>query len=195
MTFSNTHVYNELEAIRAMRYSYDSVSKMDSRPGKSGHVIIGPDDEHLIRSLIGAGPSHRKFMREILVSVDITAPRFWWIEFDTYKVGVTAMSESTMHTLMRKPLVMEDFELMRPEPKMLLYLNNVWHQKDFTRLITLLPQSYKQKRHITMNYEAVLNMYEQRKRHKLPQWSFEFVNWVKRLDNASLFFPGVDKNK
>ena len=192
MEFQHTHVYNELQAIQGARYSYKSDSKSDSMPQRDGTVKIGPRDAELIERLVREGPSQRKFMRQILVSVDIIAPRYWWIEFDTYKVGTVSMSESTMHTLMKKPLEMEDFEFVKPETQTLLSLNQIWHQGDFNRLISLLPQSYKQKRLVTLNYEVIKNIIDQRRGHKLRQWG-EFIDWATTLDNASLFFGGIDE--
>ena len=192
MKFENTNVYNMLEAVRAMRLSYGSESDSFPHQGPVNldddwlRPIIGPKDRELVSKLVAKGTSHRKFMRQILLSVDITAPRYWWTQFDTYKVGVTSCSESTMHTIMKRPLKCEDFTP-------LIYGDIVDWLEDFRRsglfdyVIANLPQSYLQKRHVTMNYEVVRNIREQREGHKLKEWQ-EFIEWSDTLPHASLFF-------
>ena len=187
MKFENTNVYNMLEAIRAMRLSYNSEG--DSERAFENclpSAKIGPKDEKLIRSLVAEGSAHRKFMRQILLSVDITAPRYWWMQFDTYKVGVTSCSQSTMHTLMKKPIVIEDFSY-DIQKDCLERLESLRKQGEFHQLVAALPQGYLQKRHVTMNYEVVRNIREQRKGHKLGEWK-EFILWSDRLPRAELFF-------
>ena len=197
MKFENTNVYNMLEAIMAMRLSYGSESdtlamyRVDSFWGNALHKVdIGPKDAKLIKKLASAGPSHRKFMRQILLSVDITAPRYWWTQFDTYKVGVAACSESTMHTLMKSPISARDFAAPLPE-SWIAELESLRNEGDFHQLVALLPQGYIQKRHVTMNYEAVRNIREQRKGHKLAEWR-EFIEWSDALPHAELFFGAQD---
>ena len=194
MKFENTNVYNMLEAVRAMRLSYGSES--DSFP-LHGPVkldddwlrpVIGPKDRELVSKLVANGPSHRKFMRQILLSVDITAPRYWWTQFDTYKVGVTACSESTMHTIMKREIRQGDFAAGIP-PEILDALNLYRKSGFFELLVNALPQGYMQKRHVTMNYEVVRNIREQREGHKLGEWR-EFIAWSDRLPRARLFFGG-----
>ena len=195
MKFENTNVYNMMEAIRAMRLSYNSES--DSFVDGSGEAYIAFHDFELIKKLVAAGPSHRKFMRQILLSVDITAPRYWWTQFDTYKVGVTACSESTMHTLMKRPLTFEDVgieeEDMHRDDQLgvIKYVNDAIVTGNFRRAIKLLPQGYRQKRHVTMNYEVVRTIREQRKGHKLDEWR-EFIEWADKLPHANIFFGGND---
>lgn len=183
MKFENTKVYNFMQALRAMRLSYGS--EIDSE-SDCMFTRVGPKDEELIKRLVAKGPSHRKFMRQILVSVDITAPRYWWTQLDTYKVGVTTCSESTMHTLMRRPLEQSDFA-HAPPLDVMAWLEG--HRKDgnFKYLVQMLPQGYMQKRHVTLNYEVALNIKRQRKGHKLEEWQW-FIEWVDSLPHANVFF-------
>ena len=170
--------------------------------------IIGKNDFALMQTLIKAGSEHRKFLRQIFVSVDITAPLYWWKEFDTYKVGTVSNSNSTMHKLASTPITIDCFEMGDFEDFDLeaedfnFPLKSIWAEvtsdlelcrkkynetKDkryWKELIRLLPESWLQKRTITMNYENILNMYCQRKHHKLTEWSESFCNWVKTLPYA-----------
>ena len=197
MMLEHTAVYNMFEALHGARLSYGS--KSDTLEFCKGYVpqktLIGRNDEELIRKLVKAGPSHRKFMRQILVSVDITAPRYWWTQFDTYKVGVTACSESTMHTLMKRELEQSDFARELPDG-WLERLNGLIKQKKFECLVNALPQGYMQKRHVTLNYEAALNIKGQRNGHKLEEWQL-FIQWIDSLPHADIFFdapPGKYDN-
>ncbi len=174
---------------------------------------IGKNDLELAQKLIKAGEPHRKFLRQIFVSVDITAPLYWWKEFDTYKVGTVANSTSTMHKLASTPITKECFEMDDFN-----FLNNeiIYEYKDFRlsyvlyweyvlipilegfrkkyletkdkyywkELIRLLPESWLQTRTITMNYENILNMITYRQNHKLTEWSESFINWTKSLPYA-----------
>lgn len=161
-------------------------------------TVVGKNDKALARKLIDAGPSHRKFMRQIFVSMDIKAPLYWWKEFDTYKVGTVANSCSTMHTIMNKEFAIDDFS----HDKMLLGVQRslediVWHlntlrtkyldeenpdvkKKYWYSIIQLLPSSYNQIRTVTMSYENLRSIYEQRKNHKLDEWRI-FCSAVERL--------------
>ena len=199
MKFENTKVYNMLEAVKAMRLSYgsDGDSKEDvnyevDELGRHWLVevppCIGEKDRELIKELVAKGPSHRKFMRQILLSVDIRAPRFWWTQFDTYKVGVTACSESTMHTIMKKPIGFTDFAPL-VDSDIIDRLEEYRKHNMFECVVANLPQSYLQKRHVTMNYEVVRNIREQRSGHKLIEWQ-EFIKWADSLPYADLFFGG-----
>lgn len=198
MKFENTTVYNMLEAIQAARLSWGSESDSVRREGDSAIQLgygqngpaIGTKDWQLVKKLAAKGPSHRKFMRQVLLSVDMTAPLYWWKQFDTYKVGVTACSESTMHTLMKEPIDWRRFKTLE-SVKQLRYLEELRQRGDFERLVALLPQGYFQKRHVTMNYEVVRNIREQRKGHKLEEWR-EFIEWSDALPRAELFFGGPD---
>ena len=217
MLFENTEVFNFEGALRGMRNPKESWNKSDSHYDieevivdeevvlERGKYIIGSNDLQLAQTLIRAGSEHRKFMRQIFVSVDITAPLYWWKEFDTYKVGTVADSCSTMHKLKDTPITMDCFEMgdfadsNEESNHYNLYTKNMWLKlidhlealrKEFNEtkdkrywkeLIRLLPESWLQKRTITMNYENILNMYRQRKNHKLTEWSKSFVEWVKTL--------------
>lgn len=211
MKFENTEVWGFEHAVRGMRNPLNSWDK-----GDSGYIDrrfndqfhIGKNDLDLAQRLIKAGSEHRKFLRQIFVSVDITASLYWWKEFDTYKVGTVSNSTSTMHKLASTPITiycfeMDDFADSNEESNHYnLYTKNMWSnlidhlealRKEFNEtkdkrywkeLIRLLPESWLQKRTITMNYENILNMYRQRKNHKLSEWSKSFCDWVKTLPYA-----------
>ena len=232
MKFENTEVWGFEHALRGMRNPLNSWDK-----GDSGYIdrrfndqfYIGKNDLDLAQRLIKAGSEHRKFMRQIFVSVDITAPLYWWKEFDTYKIGTVASSTSTMHKLASTPITLEcfemdDFEKINLESQDIVFpLETTWKslisdlefcrqkynkilenkkyleeikeleeaekaqvmaKKYWKELIRLLPESWLQKRTITMNYENILNMYRQRKNHKLTEWSKSFCDWVKTLPYA-----------
>lgn len=214
MRFENTSIYNIYNAILGARNPMNSWGKSDSvfngYNGKIENTEIGKNDLELMQKLIRAGTPHRKFLRQIFVSVDITAPLYWWKEFDTYKVGTTSNSTSTMHKLASTPITKECFEMddysdVRFEEDDDAYgiLNEQWDRtiyncellrqkynetKDkrfWKELIRLLPESWLQTRTITMNYENILNMIEYRKNHKLSEWSESFMNWVKSLPYAN----------
>lgn len=161
-------------------------------------VIVGENDKTLARKLINAGPSHRKFMRQIFVSMDITAPLYWWKEFDTYKVGTTANSCSTMHTIMNEEFTVNDFshdnmltitkEYLEDIVSHLNGLRSLYlktgdpeqKKKYWYSIIQILPSSYNQLRTVTMSYENLRNMYEQRRNHKLDEWR-EFCRTIEFL--------------
>lgn len=218
MKFENTEVFNFEGAFRGLRNPKNSWSRSDSyqgdftNDGKNGFVI-GENDMKLAQTLIKAGNEHRKFMRQIFVSVDITAPLYWWKEFDTYKVGTVANSTSTMHKLATTSITLDCFETddydrslsLADNPKdddgldnistfeedIIYVLENIRQKyletKDkryWKELVRWLPESWLQKRTITMNYENVRNMYFQRKYHKLTEWSESFIKWVESLPYA-----------
>ena len=201
MKIENERVYNMHEAIRAMRLSYgsDGDSKIDTEIAEDElgnrfpveELVIGEKDAALIKKLIKAGASHRKFMRAILLTVDITAPRYWWIQFDTYKVGVTAISESTMHTIMKKPITFMDFAHLT-NSDIIDKLEEYRSCGMFEYVVANLPQSYLQKRHVAMNYEVVRNIIAQRRGHKLAEWQ-KFIEWAQGLPCAKLFFGDLMK--
>ena len=197
----NIETWGFEHAIRGMRNPLESWDKSDScyidkRFNDQFH--IGKNDLALMQKLIKAGSEHRKFMRQIFVSVDITAPLYWWKEFDTYKVGTVANSTSTMHKLASMPITMDCFEMgdycgffETPWKNLIALLEQCRKEYNATKdkrywkeLIRLLPESWLQKRTITMNYENILNMYQQRKNHKLTEWSKSFCDWVKTLPYA-----------
>ena len=211
MKFENTEVWGFEHAIRGMRNPLESWEKSDScyvdkRFNDQFH--IGKNDLVLMQKLIKAGSEHRKFLRQIFVSVDVTAPLFWWKEADQYKIGTTTNSTSTMHKLASTPITMDcfemdDFEKINLESQDIIFpLETTWKSlisdlefcrkkynetKDkryWKEVIRLLPESWLQKRTITLTYENLLNIYHQRKNHKLTEWSKSFCDWVKTLPYA-----------
>ena len=177
-------VMNFDNAIRGARNPMNSWGKSDSYYDADGKFVLGPADLDLGRRLACAGSDHRKFLRQIFVSVDITAPLYWWKEFDTYKVATVANSCSTMHKIHAKPFSREDFSCDRLSPDALAVLDGLiayleserlafveskershWHN-----LIQLLPSSFNQLRTVTLNYETLTNIYYARRTHKLAEW-------------------------
>lgn len=191
-----TDVMNIENAIRGMRNPMNSWDKSDSVFTMDPYYFtVGPNDLSLAQRLCNAGSDHRKFLRQIFVSVDITAPLYFWKEYDTYKVGTTANSTSTMHKIHAKEFEIGDFscERMLPSTKQLLWLSiipelndlrdnfNKTKDKDvWYAMIQLLPSSYNQMRTCTMTYENLRNMYHSRKKHKLDEW-VQFTEWIKSL--------------
>lgn len=234
MKFQHTDVFNFQGALRGMRNPKESWDKSDSWfPCNSGtdcpcenctcteQMEFGKSDLKLAQSLIRAGSEHRKFMRQIFVSVDITAPLYWWKEFDTYKIGTVANSTSTMHKLASTPITkdcfeMDDFENVSYEvfetgvefegfkeiadykvdyawngtldclERLRQKYNETKDKKYWKELIRLLPESWLQKRTVTMNYENLLVMCSkgQRRNHKLTEWSKSFIEWARSLPYA-----------
>ena len=177
-------VMNFENAIRGARNPLNSWDRMDSYYDERGNYILGENDLALAQKLAKAGGDHRKFLRQIFVTLDITAPLYWWKEFDTYKVGTVANSCSTMHKIQAKEFVREDFSCDRLDEASLALLDSViafleserckfnetkdkqaWHN-----MIQLLPSSYNQMRTVTMNYEVLINIYYARRNHKLAEW-------------------------
>lgn len=203
MKFENVSVMNFEGAIRGMRNPHDSWKKSDSFINENNKFVLGENDKKLGISLIKAGSEHRKFLRQIFVSVDISAPLYWWKEFDTYKVGTVSNSCSTMHTLTKQDLSLEMFECndIDEYPKTILkkviaelnkMINSYIEIKDkkmWKGIITLLPESFIQKRTITMSYENLFAMCSkgQRRFHKLTEWSTDFINWARSLPYAQEF--------
>lgn len=206
--FENTEVMNFSGALRGMRNPLNSWDKYDSTWdgfGEADGFSIGDNDLNLAQRLIKAGPDHRKFMRQIFVSVDITAPLYWWKEFDTYKVATVSNSCSTMHTIHKKEFTRDDFsfehlyspyesEDMGSEELVsyILQALNRYRERflktknksDWWQMIQLLPSSYNQKRTVTLNYETLRNIYGSRRNHKLDEWSFGFMGWIYSLPYA-----------
>ena len=194
-----TAVMNILNAVRGARNPLNSWSKSDSGYSDDAAAIpfIGSNDLKLLQSLCKAGSDHRKFMRQIFVSADITAPLYWWKEFDTYKVGTTANSTSTMHKIHSKPISIEDFScdcLTEADFEMfnlyIAYIENLRlkfietnDKSIWDRIIQMLPCNYHQLRTVTCSYENLLNMYYARKSHKLSEWRL-FCNWIETLPYA-----------
>ena len=180
----NISVMNFENAIRGARNPMNSWARMDSYTDEKGNFILGENDRDLGRRLARAGSDHRKFLRQIFVSLDITAPLYWWKEFDTYKVATVANSTSTMHKIHAKPFTREDFSCDRLSFDALAALDALiafleaerlafvetkdrahWHN-----IIQLLPSSYDQMRTVTLNYETLINIYYARRHHKLAEW-------------------------
>ena len=191
----NVEVLGWEHAIRGMRNPKNSWAKSDSGPecpyGKEKccgecqqNFCIGPNDKQLMMALRNAGTDHRKFMRMITVYLDITAPLYWWKEFDTYKVGTVANSCSTMHKITDKPFELDDFshehlgfQSVRVLKDTIKVMNDFReefikdHEKEnWWQLIQLLPSSYNQKRTVMLNYEVLANIYKSRRHHKLDEW-------------------------
>ena len=195
--FDNTEVMNFEGAFRGMRNPLNSWDKADSKM-VDGVFEMGEKDKELAQRLIKAGADHRKFLRQILVSVDITAPLYWWKEFDTYKVGTVTNSCSTMHTIHKKEFMLDDFstDKMSGYARDILedfifslntYLTSFIGSKDkadWWDIIQSLPSSYNQKRTVTLNYEALRNIYHSRKNHKLDEWRVGFMEWIDTLPYA-----------
>lgn len=198
-----TSVMNFENAIRGARNPMNSWNRMDSFYDENGNYILGENDLSLAKRLVKAGNDHRKFIRQIFVSVDITAPLYWWKEYDTYKVGTVANSTSTMHKIASKPFSLEDFSCDQMRPQTLKQMEGVvaylealrqeyLEQKDkgvWYDMIQFLPSSYNQMRTCTFNYENLVNMYHARKNHKLSEWHV-FCDWVKTLPYAAELITG-----
>ena len=229
MKFENIRVYNFENALRGMRNPLASWKKIDSefgvRPrvevpedavitreyenGLCEYAKIGPNDMGLAKRLIAGGSEHRKFLRQIFVTVDITAPLYYFKEFDTYRIGVTENSTSTMHKLASTPITLDCFELgdYSPELDMIddvplglrvdAFLDDLEQMRQkylmtndkryWKELVRWLPNGWLQTRTVTMNYENLLSMYHQRRNHKLTEWSIDFINFIKSLPYASDF--------
>lgn len=224
--FEKADVWGFEHAIRGMRNPMNSWERSDSKfdctssqsedcHGDCGEwctgyeYVLGQNDYDLMARLIKGGSEHRKFLRQIFVSVDITAPLYWWKEFDTYKVGTTANSQSTMHKIHSKPIELSDFSIddfeinnegiyledcfinVIADCEMLRQRYMETKDKRYWRgLVQLLPDSYNQKRTLTMSYENLLNMLKQRKAHKLDEWR-EFCDWIFTLPNSHILREGV----
>lgn len=240
--FENTEVIGWEHAIRGMRNPKNSWDKSDSyeaidcsacgRLDREGHCVpkdhteecekyecyeIGENDLKLMTTLRKAGTDHRKYLRMITVYVDITAPLYWWKEFDTYKVGTVANSCSTMHKIHAKEFTLDDFshehldrfvedtggdvapvyDFERPLEYMIECLNSARDlylktkdKKYWWQMIQLLPSSYNQKRTVMLNYEVLNNIYKSRKNHKLDEWSVGFMKWIESLPYAKELIIG-----
>lgn len=189
-----TSVMNIENAMRGARNPMNSWDRMDSFYNEEGEYILGPNDLGLAKRLRKAGSDHRKYIRQILVSVDVTAPLYWWKEYDTYKVATVANSTSTMHKIHSKPFELEDFshdhmtegtlkfmeKVVEELEKIRLSYINTKNKEDWYDLIQLLPSSYNQMRTCTLNYETLINIYFARRNHKLAEWH-EFCRWIETL--------------
>lgn len=193
MKFEKTEVFNLEGALRGMRNPKDSWDRSDSYHDENDNYIIGKNDLKLAQALVKAGKEHRKFLRQIMVSVDITAPRYWWSEFDTYKIGTTTNSCSTMHKLNVYPITIDmfeideifDFDSIYKTIDILEHFRVLYNQtKDIRYLRAMkqrLPESFLQKRTVTMNYENVCEFIRQRSIHRLSEWHKDTIGWIKTL--------------
>lgn len=209
----NVEVIGWEHAIRGMRNPKNSWDRSDSKFNTDMfELAIGENDYKLMTALRDAGTDHRKFMRMITVYVDITAPLYWWKEFDTYKVGTVANSCSTMHKIHDKEFTREDFSFENISDGYCWFLNEgdliedilialndareefleTKDKKYWWHMIQLLPSSYNQKRTVMLNYEVLANMYKSRKSHKLDEWRC-FCEWIKELPYSELIIGREEK--
>ena len=230
LKIENTEVMGWEAAIRGMRNPMNSWEKSDSKwysigiPTSNPAAIndkylsqkycIGDNDLDLMTRLRNAGTDHRKFMRMITVYLDITAPLYWWKEFDTYKVGTVANSCSTMHKIHEKEFTLEDFSIEHLNDDRSAEVSNLeWFEyliihlnrdrrkfietKDkqyWWQMIQLLPSSYNQKRTVMLNYEVLANIYKSRRNHKLDEWH-TFCDWIESLPYSELIIGKTDGAK
>ena len=206
--FNNTAVMNFENAMRGARNPLNSWARSDSSYDENGNFVFGLNDLDLAKRLCQAGNDHRKFIRQIFISVDITAPIYWWKEYDTYKVGTVANSTSTMHKIHSKPFELADFstdhmtdEALDTMKVMVESLEEIrlkyMETKDkalWYSLIQLLPESYHQMRSCTMSYENAIAMYNARHNHKLEEWH-TFCDWVCELPYFMELFPFIKDGK
>ena len=200
--FETNDVWGFEWAFKGMRNPMNSWDKSDSN---WLFQEIGENDLILARKLIAAGSEHRKFLRQIYVSVDITAPMFWWLEYDTYKVGTTRNSCSKMHKIHVKPFEYNDFShegIDELEPGMkelfMLYIqmlevlrnkfNETQEKKYWRALIEMLPEGYNMRATVTMTYENIYAMRQQRRGHKLDEWRIDFFKWSDELPHLKELF-------
>ena len=196
--FNRVYVMNLENAIRGARNPMNSWARSDSYYDENGQYILGENDLSLAKRLRNAGTSdHRKYLRQVMLSVDITAPMYWWKEYDTYKVATVANSTSTMHKIHSKPFEMDDFSHDHLTENGLRVLRALVDEMEKIRLeyvetkdkalwydlIQLLPSSYNQMRTCTLNYETLINIYKSRKHHKLDEWR-SFCEWIETLPYA-----------
>ena len=203
---SKTSVMNMENAMRGARNPLNSWNRMDSRYDEDGNFILGENDRNLARRLVRAGSDHRKFIRQIFVSVDFDAPLYWWKEYDTYKIATVANSTSTMHKIAAKPFELDDFshdhmnetalESLKATIAVLEQLRQEYLQsKDkqvWYSMIQLLPTSYHQLRTCSFNYETLVNIYHARKNHKLEEWH-TVCDWIRTLPYAADLITMEDK--
>ena len=205
LNVSNVSVMNLENAMRGARNPMNSWAKSDSYYNENHEYVLGENDLNLAKRLCKAGSDHRKFIRQIMVSIDITAPLYWWKEYDTYKVATVANSTSTMHKIHSKPFELEDFSCDHMTPETLQFMQTVVDQLENIRnryleekdkkhwydLIQLLPSSYNQLRTCTLNYETLTNIYYARKHHKLDEWH-TFCDFIETLPYAKELILKVD---
>jgi hypothetical protein len=225
LKIENTEVLGWEHAIRGMRNPMNSWAISDSEVSvcecerwphdiKKSFACLGSNDFDLMKRLRNAGTDHRKFMRMIVVYVDLTAPLYWWKEFDTYKVGTVANSCSTMHKIAEKEFTLEDFSCEHLEGRAMNTLEDVVDDLNYYRehylsmdkqkvphankkakelwwqMIQLLPSSYNQRRTVMLNYEVLANIYKSRRNHKLDEWH-TFCDWIEGLPYSELITGGA----
>lgn len=219
LKIENPSVEGWIPALRGMRNPMNSWDKADTQHYEYKHFELGSNDRSLMERLVKAGTDHRKFMRMIVVYVDITAPLYWWKEYDTYKVGTVANSCSTMHKIHAKEFTFDDFshehlfndedvELFGKELPLtgttLQYIIDALNiarddyletndKKYWWQMIQLLPSSYNQRRTLMLNYEVLANIYRSRRNHKLDEWH-TFCDWVESLPESYLI-TGKERNE
>lgn len=226
LKIENVEVLGWEHAIRGMRNPKNSWEKSDSEwysigmPGTNRATIndkclsqkycLGNNDHTLMMQLRNAGTDHRKFMRMITVYLDITAPLYWWKEFDTYKVGTVANSCSTMHKIAAKEFTLDDFSHEHLQEDSIAVLESVIHtlnvhrewfnnkvlddpKIDWWQMIQLLPTSYNQKRTVMLNYEVLANIYKSRRHHKLDEWH-TLCDWIESLPYSELI-TGIEEER
>lgn len=189
-----TDVMNFENAMRGARNPLNSWARYDSFYDEKGNFVFGENDLSLAKRLCSAGTDHRKFVRMIFVSVDVTAPLYWWKEYDTYKIGTVANSTSTMHKITSKPFELSDFSVDHMNEEGIKAMEKVIETLEKLRLkfietkdktlwytiIQLLPSSYNQMRTCTLNYENLVNIYYARRNHKLAEWH-TYCDWIRGL--------------
>ena len=209
LKIEKTDIYGWDAAIRGMRNPMNSWDKSDSFEEYTNYPwvtdpAIGVNDRSLMEKLVKAGTDHRKFMRMIVVYVDVTAPLYWWKEYDTYKVGTVANSCSTMHKIHAKEFTLDDFshehlfkdDEMQTNTDVLQFVIDALNfaradylktndKKYWWQMIQLLPSSYNQRRTLMLNYEVLANIYRSRRNHKLDEWH-TFCDWVESLPESHL---------
>ena len=197
LSVKNAEVMNFKNAIRGARNPMNSWARSDSYYDDEGNFILGENDLSLAVRLRKAGSDHRKYLRQIFVTVDITAPMYWWKEYDTYKVATVANSTSTMHKITSAPFELSQFSCDKMDEDTLSVMNVIINKLEELRqkyittkdkqywydIIQLLPSSYDQMRTCTMNYETLINIYNARKAHKLDEWHI-FCDFIKTLPYA-----------
>ncbi|MGN1328957.1 MAG: hypothetical protein ACI4V4_04580 [Eubacterium sp.] len=201
-----TGVMNFDNAMRGARNPMNSWGRYDSYYDEEGNFVFGENDLSLAKRLCKAGTDHRKFVRMIFVTVDVTAPMYWWKEYDTYKVATVANSTSTMHKITSKPFELSDFSVDKMneegirameavidtlEDLRLKYLETKDKELWYT-IIQLLPTSYNQMRTCTLNYETLCNIYYARRNHKLDEWH-TYCDWIEELPYFKELFINEDE--
>ncbi len=204
----NTSVMNFENAVRGARNPMNSWKRMDSTTDAEGNFHFGPNDLDLAVRLVRAGSDHRKFLRMVFVCMDVTAPLYWWKEYDTYKVATVANSTSTMHKIHSRSFSMDDFSTDHMTAGTRSFMEGIVEKleeirkryletkskEDWYDLIQLLPSSYNQKRTLTLNYETLINIYHSRHDHKLQEWH-TFCNWIESLPYAGELLTGAEETE